>query len=172
MPSGLFLPFALGMYTLRTGLGSKVLALSCSLSSANFLSGGSLNVVMDSWSTPAVSLPVFVLTFPHAARSHWSFQSRSQRFSNWCSGSRLAFRLSSFCISSTFTGTIPFPCVGSITFAAGVSKGYGPSPLGFFDSSLPMWTALPSSDYYALSATSQGHWSFVQGLPFPHSHPP
>jgi hypothetical protein len=35
-----------------------------------------------------------------------------------------------------------------------------------------MWTAFPSSDYYALSVTFQGLWSFVQGLPSSTSHPP
>jgi hypothetical protein len=53
------------------------------------------------------------------------------------------------------------------------SKAKGLRQWGILLLLLPsVWTAFPSSDYYALSATSQGHWSFVQGLPFPTVHSP
>ena len=47
------------------------------------------------------------------------------------------------------------------TFVLRTSKGEGPSPWGVF----PVWTALPSSDYYAPSATPLRHRDFVRGLP-------
>jgi|SRR5882672_3601870 len=38
--------------------------------------------------------------------------------------------------------------------------------LGSSFTPLPLvWTAFPSSDYYALSATSSGHWLFGERLP-------
>ena len=53
------------------------------------------------------------------------------------------------------------PCSVSVTFASEESQGLGPSPLGFFSSSVPVWTAFPypltrvripaASDYYAPS---------------------
>src|SRR5712692_10270228 len=35
------------------------------------------------------------------------------------------------------------PCSVSVTFASEESQGLGPSPLCFFDSSVPVWTAFP-----------------------------
>ena len=53
------------------------------------------------------------------------------------------------------------PCSVSVTFASEESQGLGPSLLGFFSSSVPVWTAFPypltrvripaASDYYAPS---------------------
>src|SRR5947207_14993869 len=61
------------------------------------------------------------------------------------------------------------------TFARKFSKGLGPSPLGFFFSSVPMWAAFPhpltrvripaASDYYAPYDSFKGHWNFVWVAP-------
>ena len=48
------------------------------------------------------------------------------------------------------------------------SQGEGPSPWVL----IPVWTAFPSADYYAPSATSPGPWHFVRGLPLPPVHLP
>jgi len=71
----------------------------------------------------------------------------------------------------------------SVTFASEESQGLGPSPLGFFDSSVPVWTAFPhpltrvripaASDYYAPSdsfkdiGVSFGLPLLYSPLPFP-----
>src|SRR5712671_1105555 len=63
IPSGLFLSlFGLGMYTLRTGHGSKVSALSVVLSSLMYPSKFPRKFDMFLPSIPAVSLPLFCWT--------------------------------------------------------------------------------------------------------------
>src|SRR5713226_5902828 len=78
----------------------------------------------------------------------------------------LMFRVHCGCVTKSplhFTDIhrcIP-PCSVSVTFASEESQGLGPSPLGFFSSSVPVWTAFPypltrvripaASDYYAPS---------------------
>jgi hypothetical protein len=70
-----------------------------------------------------------------------------------------------FCISSTFTGTLLL-LLKPMTFASEVSESEGPSPWGLLLLLFTLvWTAFPSSDYYALSATSSGHWLFGERLP-------
>src|SRR5689334_2071018 len=63
----------------------------------------------------------------------------------------------------------------SMTFAPVESESLGPSPLGFFFSSVPMWAAFPppltrvrmpaASDYYAPSDSPRGRWDFVRVAP-------
>src|SRR5438128_2340646 len=62
IPSGRFFPFGFGMYTLLTGCGSKVLAVSCSRSTSRLPSRFPLKILMVSLSIPAVSRPWLELT--------------------------------------------------------------------------------------------------------------
>ena len=64
----------------------------------------------------------------------------------------------------------------SITFAPAESESLGPSPVGFFSSSVPVWAAFPhpltrvripaASDYYAPSDSPRGPWDFVRVAPY------
>src|SRR2546422_4249067 len=103
---------------------------------------------------------------------------------------KLMFRVLFGCVTKSplhFTdihGCIP-PCSVSVTFASEESQGLGPSPLGFFDSSVPVWTAFPhplarvripaASDYYAPSDSFKGNRSGSENLTLaiqsPHSIP-
>jgi hypothetical protein len=63
MPNALFYSLlGFGMYTLRTGIGSKVVALSASLRRVRFPSGSPLKLLIVTPSIPAVSRPWLVLT--------------------------------------------------------------------------------------------------------------
>jgi len=62
MPNGLVFPLAFGMYTLLTGSGSKVLAVSASLSRVMFPSTSPLKLLIVYLSIPAVSRPWLELT--------------------------------------------------------------------------------------------------------------
>src|SRR5262245_3918484 len=76
MPSGLlFLLFGLGMYTLLTGVGSKVLALSASRRRVVYPSRSPRRFDLVIVSMPAVLLPVFLRVLWTASRSHTSLQS-------------------------------------------------------------------------------------------------
>jgi hypothetical protein len=69
----------------------------------------------------------------------------------------------------------------SITFAPAESESLGPSPVGFFSSSVPVWAAFPhpltrvripaASDYYAPSDSPRG-LGISFGLPLTYSPPP
>src|SRR6266446_3429370 len=76
IPNGRSFPFGFGMYTLKTGHGSKVLALSSSLSLSRLLSRFSLKFHIAILSIPAVSRPLLELTFLWATRNHSILQRR------------------------------------------------------------------------------------------------
>src|SRR5215467_5966733 len=76
MPNGLFFSlFGFGMYTLRTGIGSKVLALSAIWRREIYPSKSPRKFDLVIVSTPAVLLPVFLRVLLAATRSHTALQS-------------------------------------------------------------------------------------------------
>ena len=134
MPMGLCLPFAFGMYTLRTGIGSKVLALRDAWRRVIFPSRSPRNRDIVSRSTPAVSLPWLALTCSCATRSQVSLQSRPIEISKLVVGVSCS-RLTQFLLHFTdIHRSVPYVrvdylCFRSLYSARGLRHWASFSPL-------------------------------------------